>query len=57
MLGVNLITCIGPLQIILNELNTNMVILSEHNIKDNKINSSKIEGFSINYYYYRKLGK
>jgi hypothetical protein len=51
----NLISRVVPLEIIFQEINPNIAILSEHNLKDQELNALKIEGYSINAYFCRKL--
>lgn len=49
-----LVTRIEPLQIILHEIDPTILILTEHDVKENEIATLKIDGYIIDAYYCRK---
>jgi len=53
----NLINRIEPLQIILKETDPTIIVLTEHNVKEKEIGNLKINNYTINSHYCRKISR
>lgn len=50
----NLISRIESLEIILNEINPRILVITEHNVKENELDYLKVDRYNISAYYCRK---